>query len=94
MGTRGIHIILQVALDNKKYFRSGLCNWFYELWCLRLINTSEYLLINRYIKSNKPFLAELFNKYFYWRKGDIKPRIKWIEKHISIHRKIINKTIH
>ena len=89
---RNIKELLQVMLDNKHNFHQGLCFWIIELrFASSVINTEEYKILSDYINNNRPHpLSSLkaFRSYgngYYWKKGDIKPRIKWIEKHIKLN---------
>ncbi len=83
--------LLQVMLDNQNLFHRGLCDWTMRLYHFDKITADEHLFLHRYIKSNKPsifssidcFLEKMRGSLFYWKPGDIKPRIKWIKKHIK-----------
>lgn len=81
---RTIKELLQLMLDNKQLFTCGLCGWNASL---RDTTLDEFYLIKDYIYKNKPFTLHDFfvNDKFYWKQGDIKPRIKWLEHHISIN---------
>ena len=81
---RTIKELLQLMLDNKELFNTGLCNW---NGMLPNTTPDEFYLVKDYILSNKPFtFYRIFiNPRYFWKPGDIKPRIKWLEKHISIN---------
>ena len=84
METRRIHVLLEIMLDNKDLFYKGLCGWTYALLFADLISSKEAFLLNDYIDNNRPFnLRTIFGKSFYWKKGKLDPRIKWLEKHIN-----------
>lgn len=86
---RTIKELLQLMLDNKQLFKEGLCNWKDELWITDGIDTHEYIHLGRYIANNRPSPFSSINAFvnrnwvYYWTKGDIKPRIKWLKKHIA-----------
>jgi len=49
----------------------------------------DVLLVKNYIKKNKPLnFRTLLGCSYYWKTGDIKPRIKWLEKHINKLKKL------
>jgi len=78
--------LLQVLLDNQEYFRSGLCNWIHRLFDYNLLTHSESLILFEYINKNKPvftwYMLFHYNSSYWWKRGKIKPRIKWINKQI------------
>jgi hypothetical protein len=86
---RTIKELLQLMLDNKHFFQAGLCNWAANLRYYDIINIEEHYIMHQYIRDNRPFLLSSIdafkhrNKAFYWEFGDIKPRIKWLKKHIA-----------
>ncbi len=88
---RSVYILLHIALNNTHHFKHGLCVWYLRLYHMGVINSAELDKILNYIKNNKPFLAKILNKSFYWESDNIKPRIKWIQKHIELHNKKIEE---
>lgn len=92
---RSIKELLELMLDNKDLFNTGLCDWTLKLYLLDIISDEECYLLRQYIISNRPSLYNNFRMFyhtilrddpeshFYWKRGDIKPRIKWIKKHIA-----------
>lgn len=71
-------------LDNQQYFDSGLCFWITKLMGKGIITWKEAYLLEDYIQKNKPFtLYNLLGIGWWWSEGNIKPRIKWIKKHIK-----------
>lgn len=89
--TRSIKELLQVMLDNQDLFKDGLCLWAISLSIGRKITITERELLSAYIKRNRPFrfstLETSWNCIgaYWWNCGNIKPRIKWIEKHIKLN---------
>jgi hypothetical protein len=79
---RTIKELLQLMLDNKDLFETGLCRWDVELSHKNLINFNENVLLRDFIKNNKPSDYKE-NSPYYWEVFDIEPRIKWLEEHIS-----------
>ena len=86
---RTIKELLQVMLDNKGEFECGLCNWVTKIFHKGKIDIDEYDLLTCYIEENRPSKWSSLSAYlsrnscYYWKKGDIKPRLKWIKKHIK-----------
>ena len=87
MKERSIKELLQLMLDNQNLFREGLCSWSGELYFIKnKISYKEYDLLYNYINKNAPFSYKIniFNtSAYFWKKGDIKPRIEWLKKHIN-----------
>lgn len=89
---RTIKELLEIMLENKDLFKNGLCSWVVLLYSYDRISNKEYLILMEYIENNRPsifsslnsFLSQISNSY-YWKSGDINPRIKWIQKHIKIN---------
>jgi hypothetical protein len=88
---RNIKQLLEIMLDNQQEFTHGLCSWSGNLRYEHIISHSEFLLLKKYINENRPnkwsSLSAFVNSnsVFYWEKGDIKPRIEWIKKHIKLN---------
>lgn len=92
---RSIKELLEVMLDNKDLFRLGLCQWNSSLYARDIITLDEHILLNNYIRSNRPPFYDnftIFNHiirrddpayHYYWKGGEIEPRIEWIQKHIA-----------
>ncbi len=88
---RTIKELLQVMLDNQKYFVSGLCNLVDNICLKDLISMKEHRILLNYVKENKPstfssferFKQEICAEAYWWKKGNINPRIKWLKKHIK-----------
>lgn len=88
---RTIKELLELTLDNKDLFRSGLCIWNLYLRLTHKINEEEYCLLQKYIYNNRPSKFSSFSAFeywcmdsnYYWEPKDIKPRIKWLKYHIK-----------
>lgn len=92
---RSIKKLLELMLDNKDLFTTGLCMWNTKLYTHDIITWEEHCLLKNYISSNEPpfydnftiFKKKIFGSfpdgYYYWKCSDINPRIKWIQKHIA-----------
>ena len=87
---RTIKELLQIVLDNKDYFESGLCSWVSDVyWSTKLFNKDEFFKLKIYIRENRPSMFSSINTFihrnssFYWNPTDINPRIKWLKKHIK-----------
>lgn len=63
--------------------KCGIC----ELkWHTLYLYDEDLKNLNRYIKSNIPFSRRcyaLWNSGYWWKPGKVKPRKKWLEKHIK-----------
>ena len=86
-------------LDNQQCFKDktnppGLCKWVINMEVDSLITLEEAILLSSYINNNPPFIYKMYrffnNLYrgfthepYYWKPGNIKPRIAWIKKHIK-----------
>ena len=86
---RSIKELLKVMLNKQELFKGGLCSWAAMLCWKKHINKKEYVLLNTYITDNRPSIFSSVDAFmhttnlFYWKKGNIVPRIKWIKKHIK-----------
>ncbi len=79
---RTIKELLELMRDNDQFFVTGLCGWAANLWMDDFITSKEHTLINCYLENNLP--PKKPNK-FCWRIAGIKPRLKWINKHIKLN---------
>jgi hypothetical protein len=76
--------LLEIMLENQDYFSDGLCHWIDRLYINKIISPHEKYKLKIYIEKNKPFNWRTFvNSAYYWKPENIKPRIKWIKKHIK-----------
>ena len=92
---RSIKELLEVMLDNKDLFKTGLCEWNYSLYAYDIITWDEHVVLKNYIRSNRPPFYDNFTIFchtirrdypayhYYWKDSDIEPRLKWIQKHIA-----------
>ena len=86
---RSVKELLEVMLEHQDKFGEGLCGWSFNLHYRGLITNGEFQLLLEYITYNRPskFSSLLAFKNrkncFYWERGEIAPRIKWIKKHIN-----------
>jgi len=90
--SRPIKELLKLMLENEECFepfQDGLCGWVNILYIRDIIKEEEYTVLRKYMNDNKPSIfssVERFrhrNSDYWWKMGDIKPRIKWIKKHIK-----------
>ena len=91
---RSIKELLELMLKHQDIFETGLCIWLIEM-CYpslpnrKLITNEEYVLLLTYINKNRPSKWSSIDAFahkdsnYYWSKGSIKPRIKWIKYHIK-----------
>jgi len=87
---RNIKELLQIMLDNQQLFDDGLCLWTKMLFLKSKITLDEQILLRKYINKNSPSPFSSLDAMihaplsaYYWKRDSIKPRIKWIEKHIK-----------
>lgn len=81
--------LLEVMLNNKQIFSTGLCSWAGQLYWNGMINRDEEARLAVYIRVSRPSKFSSFGAFknrssgYYWPNGDINPRIKWLKKHIK-----------
>ena len=86
---RNIKELLELMLENQDYFNSGLCTWAGKMFCTDLITYDENYSLKNYINKNRPHKYSSLLAYrsrssgYYWKEGNIQPRITWIKKHIK-----------
>lgn len=87
---RSVTELLQVMLQHKQLFRTGLCLWATYLKDERIITEEENEVLHEYIMSNRPdyfswtnFVKNYKHKGYFFPSGEIKPRIYWIKTHIK-----------
>lgn len=85
---RTIKELLQLMLRRQCEFSDGLCIWVKNMYWEDEITKTEGNKLHKYIKENRPKNLYWLMKFdFYWKFDDIKPRIKWIKKHIARFKK-------
>jgi hypothetical protein len=81
---RSIKELLQIMLDNQQLFEGGLCIWALNLRINYIITFEEKEIILKYIIKN-----DVNKRYketgYWWKSNNIKPRLKWIKKHINLN---------
>jgi hypothetical protein len=88
---RTIKELLELLLNNQHLFNNGLCLWVNHLYCFNLISHKESKIMKNYIERNRPSMFSSIDAFtqvgseYYWERGNIKPRIKWIKKHIKLN---------
>ena len=86
---RNIKDLLQVMLSHQYLFTVGMCMWSIDLYNKDLISSQEDDLLRKYIRDNRPSAFSSWSALthvtdaFFWKKGDITPRVKWLEKQIN-----------
>lgn len=91
MKNRTIKELFEVMLENQNHFRCGICAWITDLRLFELINYEEGIILKEYIKNNRPskfyswevFIQHITKNTYYWKFGNLKPRVKWIKKQIK-----------
>ncbi len=83
----------EVLLENQDLFQSGLCHWIDNLKDDNKITKEERDKLKIKIDYNRPtrkIINIIYNpdkikhyqNSYYWKRDEIKPRIKWIKKHL------------
>lgn len=86
---RSIKGLLQLMLDHQLLFSEGLCLWSYKLQLSGYITFEEDERLRTYIRNNRPSKFSSVDTYlrrndvYYWKINEIKPRVKWLKKHIA-----------
>jgi len=92
---RDLKILIQLLIDRLDcYGQSGMCIAITSMERFRIITENEAMQLRLFIKLAEPkFYQKRYycsggkfdNKfrYYYWTPGDIKPRIKWLQKQLN-----------
>ena len=75
-----LYINTDIILKDTKY---GLCYIIHELFVKDKITIKEDIELFKYIYNNQPRFKYIFKSGYFWKPGKIKPRKKWIKKHIK-----------
>jgi hypothetical protein len=81
--------LFKLMLERQYHFAKGLCLWVTLLNWAGIITYDECCLLEEYIHNNRPSMFSSLSAFknrrgnYYWNKGDITPRIKWINKQIE-----------
>lgn len=83
METRSIKELLQVLLDNEKYFKHGLCGMRMDMRVYGVIDLSESNVLNDFLIENLP--APNYGNYYKYSfpYGQWPPRKEWLEQEIN-----------
>lgn len=86
---RTIKELLELMLEHQECFSAGLCQWNDRLYLNNIITCEESDELQYYINNNRPSKYSSLDAYnhqhsgYYWADRNIKPRIKWLKKHIK-----------
>lgn len=81
--------LLQLMLEHQDKFSTTLCALNNSMFLDNIITINECLMLHLYIKDNRPSMFSSLSAFknrrgeYYWNKGDITSRIKWINKQIE-----------
>lgn len=78
---RSISEILHV-LSKSSYLSAGLCEAIYRLGYENKITEEEYCLLRKYILM---YIPENCHDGYWWPKGEVQPRLDWINSHIILN---------
>ena len=87
MKTRTIKELLQVLLDNEKYFKHGLCGMRMDMRVYGVIDSSESNVLKDFLIENLPCEKYYSPKYialaYSFPYGEWQPRKQWLEQEIN-----------
>lgn len=76
--------LLEIMLENKHHFRMGLCGLASYLEGFGIFDRHERMIVTYYIGNHRPFnFQTIMGNAFYWKRGKLNPRVKWLKKHIN-----------
>lgn len=75
--------LLQLLLDNKDIFQTGLCLLAGTLYCRCKISAKEMLRIPDYLRTNVSTYYKENGYAYYWPIGEWEPREEWLKKEIN-----------
>jgi hypothetical protein len=78
--------LLQIMYDNSDCITSGLCFLVDRIYTKGLISNEEFFALDSFLQRNKPITFwRIFHpkSKFWWKKGRIEPRRKWLKKQIK-----------
>ena len=98
---RSLLELLKIVSYHPEHFRSGLCQWIDALEIHRIISRKEARKLLEYVKNNRPsmfshinaFYHKMYGSLFYWEKGILSYRLKWLDKHIKIQKQLNSKIL-
>lgn len=61
----------------------GMCGVINDLWNTSRINVFEQGILNVFLYDRKPSLSRQYGCGFWWKSGNKKPRLRWIDKEIK-----------
>lgn len=84
----------QIFLNNKDLTHTGLCFWINVLCLKKLITEKERTYLWNKLIDNRPsksFINKIYNPNkinhssdaYYWKKGFLAPRIKWLNENLK-----------
>jgi hypothetical protein len=79
--------LLEIMLKNMSMFKNGLCGLVWALYRENIISAHEYYTLKDVISKGRP--KRTFDDEWYWKPGNKKPRVNWINKQIEIQKKNI-----
>jgi len=98
-----IKAVFEELLENKGCFENGLCYWIHTVKYRNSVckDYNKYYVAENFVLQNRPksFLRTLKRRFFggssyFWTKDKIKPRIKFIKKHIKlIENELVNRSL-
>lgn len=69
--------LIDITLENQYLFQTGLCSWVYNLYVYNILTFNEY---NKFIKCIRENGEDKSRNVFWWKEGDIQPRIEFLEQ--------------
>jgi len=82
-------LLIEMRENANHYIFSGLCSL-----NMSFFDREEYDVMKKYIKRNRPLtwytIFSLGLNVYWWKPGNKKPRIKWLDKQIKKQEKLEN----
>ena len=90
---RPISELLTILLNYPEHLKRGLCSIVNIVYYSKgEITFEEHDILKEYIRSHRPSKYSSFDAFhnrdsaWYWTDGKLKPRVKWLKKHIKINK--------
>jgi len=80
--------LLELLLRHEDLFEEGLCLWITTMREHNLFSLEDSYILRNYVWANRPSKYSSIDVWirrddpYYWKISELKPRIKWIKKHI------------
>ena len=83
MTTRHIKELLGITLANINLLKSGLCDLIRRLYDRGEINLEEHTILRHYFMDNEYPTRVSWYRPYWWKMGEVQPRVDWLKLHIE-----------